>query len=1416
MGKFRSKLKKKVGGKRWKRGNASSSNPEVNKHRIKAKSRFFQSNLSLAPPVEGTDGAGKNKLTLEAVLKHEAIQSYSGADGGKKKVPTVNDIAASMKSFSVKDGDDDDVMSDSQHGGTFKTFQTFASNWSACSNMSFKKLLNHFRADSQLQKDMLAILAALTEVIKENGGTESSTEYFLALMETIEAAKETNDVIAAVSLLAMGIKSVPEAVLRRKFSETAQTLLALLERYTETDNQTMVRNLIGCLSVLLRAQEYGQWKLPLTHKFFDSVLAFTTHTKPKVRKAAQHAVVAIIHGSCFMLPPKATSEEEADENATPAAGGEPKTAPIKHHPAGGRVARFCVALFKPENIANNQTVILHALGLLHNALPGFNREDIKLVAENLLSIMTATNVLIRTNCFQTFHSLFSSKTENLTPVLAGKLITALYDYRPDRSDSRQTIAWLTVLKEGHLFLSRYDLVLCSAALPKLVQICTQDFWSSERLDVVSAASNALKDILYECVQPCCADEREVEKHRVALEKVLRSIIEVLSSAPFGHAATHVLVILAIAFDITGKYFGETLAPALSTLGTRYDPQASNRIQIEHAVLQAIGSMDTTLVLRCIPLSDADGKIDLDRTWMLPLLREGLQQASFELFNAVILKLAYQCYIAWGKLKESADSRNQAHIFELLCCQLWGLFPGFCRRPKDVANFRLIAKTLGTVLNDNPDLRAPVLDGLKELISHLETPAERAEVGRFAKNFLPRLFNIYTTKPKGSYENEVRQAAFEAIQAYLSITPQPVLDEMFTTALQQLQEKAPGTFLYDMLFDIVEQLALYQTHEKLEEIYARYITVILKREKKQETVAKTNANVRRQMKKALKLLREILASENEGCVQFVEAKLGNIEKLLIGTLHLSFEGIQAPRLSCLKLVLEKQPSVQLNCKLVTRTIPEAVTTFHVEAVKKENVAVDLLENLGQRFDEKGKINEFIDLVIAGFTGDSQLITNTIWVLRGILQQFTGSLSIDSLKFMLEQVLTFLIGNTRMEVDAALNFLLLYIRSLPIPLVSNYLSLIVKALSMMQPDTKRHSRLLVGYVYKKLCKRFGAAEIIELVPGNDETTHKRLKKIRKDMARAKRNRQDQQGGDKGEGNEDEEDQVPDFVSHLQKKSLTIDDILEDSDSDSDSGVENERKSRKKANKMETYIKETPDSIVDLADLDAIGKITTNEPVREDGADGGSRASGSAAQRKKDPNRGFKTAADGRLIIEDIEDYSDSDEDPDDALGYADKAKKRVYDQDDSDEDSENEGQHGAAQDDEDDGPSSRKRKAIDALSARSGMTGASSGRYVAGGKGIHRPTAASVRSGYSGRSVKSTKTAKSNASTGTEYRSKKAAGDMLKKGKHEPYAYVPLSRNSLNRRKRAKNAGQFKSIARGARKGAAAGSKKRLLKAGSKRK
>lgn len=51
--------------------------------------------------------------------------------------------------------------------------------------------------------------------------------------------------------------------------------------------------------------------------------------------------------------------------------------------------------------------------------------------------------------------------------------------------------------------------------------------------------------------------------------------------------------------------------------------------------------------------------------------------------------------------------------------------------------------------------------------------------------------------------------------------------------------------------------------------------------------------------------------------------------------------------------------------------------------------------------------------------------------------------------------------------------------------------------------------------------------------------------------------------------------------------IDEILADSDSDMDE--DNKDKSKKKK-KHDTYIQETPESIVDLADINSIGKITS----------------------------------------------------------------------------------------------------------------------------------------------------------------------------------------------------------------------------------
>lgn len=488
------------------------------------------------------------------------------------------------------------------------------------------------------------------------------------------------------------------------------------------------------------------WQMSSTQEYFDAMLAFVTHSKPKIRKSAQQAVTSVILGSCFMIPP--TPLDDAANDA------EPILAKVSFHPAGNRVAKFCIQQFKPDNIANSHTIVLHTLGLLRDTMHGFKNDDIKTICENLLSIMTAANVLIRTNCFHVLHSLFSAKSRNLSANLTGKLITALYEYRPEKSDARQTLAWLTVLKEAHVCLSTYDLAMTVASLPHLIEVCAADLWMSERNEVVTGASNAIKELFVECIRPACETKLLASNNREPIIRCIQSVNRGLA-APFGHVASQVVLTFATVFEVTGKWFNKTLTEPLRTIGGRYDADSSFRLQIEHTVLAAIPSMGPEAVLRAIPLVKAEGstELELSRTWILPLLREAICGSTLEYFVQNILNLAAACNTLWKRYSLEKDV-PMAHTYELLCGQLWGLFPGFCRRPMDIENFRYVAKTLGTVLKDNAELRAPVLDGLKELLTGADEDGQKV-LAMFAKNFLPVMFNIYIAKPTVSYEGELR-------------------------------------------------------------------------------------------------------------------------------------------------------------------------------------------------------------------------------------------------------------------------------------------------------------------------------------------------------------------------------------------------------------------------------------------------------------------------------------------------------------------------------------------------------------------------------------------------------------------------------------------------------------------------------------
>ena len=68
----------------------------------------------------------------------------------------------------------------------------------------------------------------------------------------------------------------------------------LFSRHVNSEDASLVRGLLGCLSVILRAQTKETWGYQSTIRVMESILPFVIDGRPKVRKAAQHAICGIL------------------------------------------------------------------------------------------------------------------------------------------------------------------------------------------------------------------------------------------------------------------------------------------------------------------------------------------------------------------------------------------------------------------------------------------------------------------------------------------------------------------------------------------------------------------------------------------------------------------------------------------------------------------------------------------------------------------------------------------------------------------------------------------------------------------------------------------------------------------------------------------------------------------------------------------------------------------------------------------------------------------------------------------------------------------------------------------------------------------------------------------------------------------
>ena len=121
-------------------------------------------------------------------------------------------------------------------------------HFSACTNVSFNKLTQRFSANNAQHREMLAILAAITQVIKSrsggDGGEETSTEYFAALLTTLESSESqetTSGLLTNSSFFRLPIE--------KKINDPSPGRKMLFCSYT-----LMILHFFKCSNVIVKSQ----------------------------------------------------------------------------------------------------------------------------------------------------------------------------------------------------------------------------------------------------------------------------------------------------------------------------------------------------------------------------------------------------------------------------------------------------------------------------------------------------------------------------------------------------------------------------------------------------------------------------------------------------------------------------------------------------------------------------------------------------------------------------------------------------------------------------------------------------------------------------------------------------------------------------------------------------------------------------------------------------------------------------------------------------------------------------------------------------------------------------------------------------------------------------------------------------------
>ncbi|KAG0363494.1 hypothetical protein BG005_011437 [Podila minutissima] len=1271
----------------------------------------------------------------------------------------------------------------------------------------FAKIRTQLSSKLPNQQMHATTLLAVEETLREGGAEITPTAYFATLMSLLDQQKsdpEAEDMRSAVlNLLAIVFPNIPVGVLRSQYTATLSVFTTILALQPPPSAPSM-RSLVTCIEHLLIAQDSAAWTDTATLKALQTLLILSLDSRPKPRKRAQEAVRNIVTRPPLMMV------------VHPGMKVVVKTTLQILKESGSGVAS--AAGSKDKDQATQ--MILHTLQLVRMIGKAWPVEEFLPLCDILLHLPKLNNPYLTSSAFQVFESLLSPKespdaptvvrqeetpeqtpTETMEQIVSRldkitQVMSAVLELKPNANDATLMPLWLDVVRAGFVESSRLQHIMKTAghgaqipqeAIVPLVQLFKVIFPNLDSSNPVSV-HNATVECLKQLISYCITDEmidaavHEMKVNRGQPQKK-KNIIETISTTikggfdiRFQSSWLGILDILKTFFERLNHAANPLLVSFLPIIDElRFTPAFTQKAHLDVVLSTAISTVGPRIFLDTLPLNiDNPEERKRGRAWLLPLLKSSVTNTELEYFSTTLIPLADRLN---QKAQECRENGMMKKVYETLIGQIWSLVSGFCDLPVDMemAFTKQLAERFSNVLYSVPDLRPVLCQALTSLVvrnqailassdsdeilerKYLITKEEAQRnielLQQYSRPYLMVFFNIFqATLP------QFRGYLLEVMRMFLSISTPTDLQETFSAVLVQLntalttvqppvqQGDAPPAS--HNLMDLADIMVPYVDGQSMANLYNVVVSLFA-----------NDADAALQ-KKAYKIVNSMAETETGRVV--LKSNLDELMRNILDTTAAASATAKRARLSLIGQVISLLEPTDLY--FVPSILSEVVVATKEVNEKTRDVAYALLVAMGQKMKAGGvisaervgdmeggavetpaSIGEYFTMVTAGLAGTTpHMVSAAITSLSRLLFEFHKDLDPAMVSEMIGTMHLFVNSSNREIVKSALGFIKVTTVSLDMGVVRPHLQEIVSGMIRWSHEHKGHFKVKVRHILERLVRRFGYDDVVAFVPEADK---KLLINIKKRRERAKRNKKNGSAGmDMDDDEETEETDAKKSTKPLYMQTTfgsAYEDALygsesdlsdDDDDQEEGEGKVQTKKSNKKKQGADAWIKEDGDTPLDFLDRTVVSRVTASHPSTQ------------TARKVKDLSSAFKTSSDGKLVIDD----SDSDG----------EAEAEEVDEEQMELDQ-------------------AENNYLESLKSLDGFTRGQGGKIKfnktnkRGVVGKDEDTEMMDAGGPGPIRSKGPKEQRPTKVLGQDFKAKKAGGDMKKKGRVDPYAYVPLT-------------------------------------------